>query len=417
MGIKIRHTSIMNIIIFLMFMFASLDLFQISGKTFFFYIGLAFIVYSIVNKGKLKILKDPLIIAIFAEFFISGIFAQFSGLNSELKKTAIIMPILVMPIFLEAGIFEGLIKRNESILQVILKGVRLACIIQFIYIPVQYLLYHFAGIDLNKEIFVNALGFVKSASFIRDWVWYPSGITWHSAIVAPLMVIGIVLFDNVYLRMLIILDAFICGSSSAIVGVTLTFIMLIFFKLTKGAIKLKKYALYSIMGIIITIAVIFLSTDLWSIVFDKFNYIFIRLFGTVKDSSTSAHILYVYNYPTFLKEGSLIQILFGKGYACSGSVFSSMYGGTWSVESEIMDRLYSLGLVGFILYNTFLLKIVVKGNKIDKRYGIIIIAIFVEGFGYNVQWDYILLIELILYICVKHKINIFDYVKFDKKYI
>ena len=198
MRIKIRHTSITNIIIFLMFTFASLDLFQISGKTFFFYLGLIFILYSIVNKGKINILKDPLIIAIFAEFLISGIFAQFSGLNRSYKKTAIIMPILVLPIFLEAGIFEGLIKRKTSILQVILKGIRLACIIQFIYIPVQYFLYHYTGIDLNKEIFVNALGLVESASFIRDWVWYPSGITWHSAIVAPLMVIGIVLFYSYY---------------------------------------------------------------------------------------------------------------------------------------------------------------------------------------------------------------------------
>ena len=105
MKIKIRHSSITNNIIFLMFTFASLDLFQISGKTFFFYLGLIFILYSIVSKGKINILKDPLIIAIFAEFFISGIFTQFSGLNSSYKKTAIIMPILVFPIFFRGGYF------------------------------------------------------------------------------------------------------------------------------------------------------------------------------------------------------------------------------------------------------------------------------------------------------------------------
>ena len=414
MRIKIRHTSITNIIIFLMFTFASLDLFQISGKTFFFYLGLIFILYSIVNKGKINILKDPLIIAIFAEFLISGIFAQFSGLNRSYKKTAIIMPILVLPIFLEAGIFEGLIKRKTSILQVILKGIRLACIIQFIYIPVQYFLYHYTGIDLNKEIFVNALGLVESASFIRDWVWYPSGTTWHSAIVAPLMVIGIVLFDSYFFKFLILFDALICGSSSAIIGVIVALLLSLLFKLLRGVgnNKIKRHAIFGGMCVIIFASIVLISTDFLSLITYKFGYIYERLFTSMRDSSTSAHLLYYLRYPSIVSESSISQILFGYRYNCSGFIFSALDNrynlGSWSVESEVMDRVYSLGLIGFILYSIFLLKIVVSGAKIDYKYTITMIAIIIQGFGYNLQWDYVFLIELIFYICIKMKINIFE---------
>ena len=414
MRIKIRHTSITNIIIFLMFTFASLDLFQISGKTFFFYLGLIFILYSIVNKGKINILKDPLIIAIFAEFLISGIFAQFSGLNRSYKKTAIIMPILVLPIFLEAGIFEGLIKRKTSILQVILKGIRLACIIQFIYIPVQYFLYHYTGIDLNKEIFVNALGLVESASFIRDWVWYPSGTTWHYAIVAPLMVIGIVLFDSYFFKFLILFDALICGSSSAIIGVIVALLLSLLFKLLRGVgnNKIKRHAIFGGMCVIIFASIVLISTDFLSLITYKFGYIYERLFTSMRDSSTSAHLLYYLRYPSIVSESSISQILFGYGYNCSGFIFSALDNrynlGSWSVESEVMDRVYSLGLIGFVLYSIFLLKIAVNGAKIDYKYTIIMIAIIIQGFGYNLQWDYVFLIELIFYICIKMKINIFE---------
>lgn len=41
--------------------------------------------------------------------------------------------------------------------------------------------------------------------------------------------------------------------------------------------------------------------------------------------------------------------------------------GNWAIESDIMDKLYSLGIVGFVLYYTFLSKILIRGYKIDKN--------------------------------------------------
>lgn len=61
-----------------------------------------------------------------------------------------------------------------------------------------------------------------------------------------------------------------------------------------------------------------------------------------------------------------------------------------------------------VLYYTFLSKILIRGYKIDKKYTIVTLAIIIQGFGYNVQWDYIFLIKLVFYICIKNKISFFN---------
>ena len=49
-----------------------------------------------------------------------------------------------------------------------------------------------------------------------------------------------------------------------------------------------------------------------------------------------------------------------------------------------------------------------KGIKIDIRYFIFIFVILFQGFGYNIQFDYLLLIEIILFISIREDINFFD---------
>lgn len=415
--IKVKSTSLTNILIVLLFAFASLDLFQYEGRTFFFYIGLIFTAYVIIvkNRGKLYVINDYLIVAIFLEFFISGIFAQIGDMDAVYKKTAIVMPLLVLPIYFEVGLFDTMLCENRHVINWIIKGLKIACCVQFVYMPIQYIVYHVGGVDINKLLFEDTLGIVKGASFIRDWVWYPSGFTNHSAILAPLLILGIILFGNAYFRSLILLDAFISGSSSAIVGVCVTLFLLFFSGMLdrNRTNKVKKTAVLSVAAIAILLALGIMYTDLLSMLADKISYIMTRLFGDSKDSSTSAHLLYFYKYPYVFSKNTIIQNLFGCGYGCSGNIFSILDNrvniGSWSVESEIMDRIYSLGIVGFVLYYIFLIRILVKGYRIDRRYTIILIAIIIQGFGYNLQWDYVFLIEMIFYLCVKKEINFFEY--------
>ena len=49
-----------------------------------------------------------------------------------------------------------------------------------------------------------------------------------------------------------------------------------------------------------------------------------------------------------------------------------------------------------------------KGIKIDIIYFIFIFVILFQGFGYNIQFDYLLLIEIIMFISIREDINFFD---------
>ena len=82
--------------------------------------------------------------------------------------------------------------------------------------------------------------------------------------------------------------------------------------------------------------------------------------------------------------------------------------GNWSIECDIVNILVNRGIIGFVLFYSFLISIIIKGWKFNKYYSIVVLAIVVQGLGYNVQWEYIILIELLFYLCIKYKIDFFD---------
>ena len=91
---------------------------------------------------------------------------------------------------------------------------------------------------------------------------------------------------------------------------------------------------------------------------------------------------------------------------------SQIYGrysglGNWAIECDIVNILVNRGIVGFALFYLFIFRMIVKGWKINKRYSIVAIAIFIQGFGYNVQWEYITLMEIVFYYCICNKIDFF----------
>ena len=107
--------------------------------------------------------------------------------------------------------------------------------------------------------------------------------------------------------------------------------------------------------------------------------------------------------------------IFGYGVGCSGYTITSLYGryadgGTWAIESDFINILVSRGIIGFIIYYWFLIRIMIKGFKIDYRYAIFIITVLFQGFGYNIQFDYLLLIEILMYILIENRVNFFDVV-------
>ena len=151
---------------------------------------------------------------------------------------------------------------------------------------------------------------------------------------------------------------------------------------------------------------------LFEIIISKFTFLFNRLFASQKDASTAAHFAYYSDYDKVLKSSTLLQIFFGYGHGCSGYPYSVLYNrytdlANWAVECDVINILVSRGIFGFITHYYLLFYIMIKGQKIDYRYAAVIISIFIQGIGYNVQWDYVMFIELVLFLTIKLKINFF----------
>ena len=362
---------------------------QIKGKELFLILQIVFIIAMCFKYKKIVLIKSPLVVGIFIELFISGFLAGLSSMPENYKKTAINLAIMLIPLYFVMCCIKKLLKSGTNVIEIVVRTLKLAVIVELIWIALQLLFYRSAGIDINKMIFVDTLHLVENA---------------------PLFVIGYLFFDNMIIRILIVLESFFCGNSTTLLGVCLC-ALLLFLRNIYFTKKIKKKKIIGIGCIIVIFIAALCLTDIGEKLLQIVANLWIRLFGTEKDASTAAHFGYYSDYIKIIKISSVLQFIFGYGYGCSGYTITSLYGryadgGTWAIESDYVDILVSRGIVGFLGYYMFLLYILIKGEKIDSRYFILVILF--QGFGYNIQFDYLFFIELFMFLCIKMNINIFD---------
>ena len=80
---------------------------------------------------------------------------------------------------------------------------------------------------------------------------------------------------------------------------------------------------------------------------------------------------------------------------------------SWAVETDIMNMIYSRGLIGFAAFLGFLAQIIAKGCKRDFRYVTIPICFLAAGITYNVQFSWVFFLEILLLLSLEQDINIF----------
>ena len=336
-----------------------------------------------------------------------------SSMPDNYKHTALNLSIMLLPLYFTLSYSRRLLLRGHNIFALVIKALKIAVIIQLTWFGIQMLCYYGLGLDINKLIFVDTFHLVDNASFIRNWVWYPSGLTWHSAILGPLYVFGFIIFNNPYIRVLILIESIFCGNSTLLIGVILCALLLFVGALKGGKIRISMRFLIAFFIIGILGFLVIARYDLIEKIQTVFINLWLRFFGGQKDDSTLAHLGYYSDYLKIVKKSTLSQIIFGYGFGCSGYTITTMYNryslaSTWAIESDIVNILVSRGIVGFVAYYYFLFTTMVKGAKIDYRYFVFIMVVIVQGFGYNVQFDYVYMIEALMYISIKMKLNFFE---------
>lgn len=419
-------------LLFIMVTISPMLVLQVVRKEVFLFLQIIFVIICFFKLKKIYYMKSYLIYFIFFEPFIAAAFAQFSTMSELYQKTALNLAIMSLPLLFVIVYCDVLLKKNINILDLIIKAIKLSVIIELLWMGIQLIFYHLFGIDINKLLFVDFLHMVDNASFIRNWKWYPSGLSWHSAVLAPLFVMGIFFFKNKKVRILILIASLICGNRTTLIGVLLSLLFFFVIYIKNNKIKFHRLRIkikskiftkknLTILFVILVILIFLLAiTGVNTKINEYFNMQLNKFLSHNKDASTAAHLGYYSDYFKILKTSTIPQIFFGYGTGCSGYTITSLYGryageGTWAIESDIVNILVSRGIIGFIGYYYFLFYIMVKGLKYDVRYFAFIFIIIIQGFGYNIQFDYLFLIEAIMYICIKRRINLFHRIDYLNK--
>lgn len=398
----------------LMFLFLSWGNFQIFGLYFYIIFQVLYCIGNFVsNRKRIYFSNSILINWIFICLIISSISGILTNLPDSFKKYSLVMVMVLIPSYFAFTYLFHECRENRNCLKSVIYVLKIGFIIQIMYLPIQFLFYKLLNIDLNDMIFNKILHLMNNPTFFRQGTFFPSAFVWHSAVLAPMLVLAFLLFDSIWIRCIVLLDAFLCGNSTALVGVLLVIIFLFMHFIVKSDAKISKRFLLSII-ILLCGGLLFISMPKgYSIIYNKVSYLLYRVLNASSDTSSAAHISYYTLYPKIIENNGLIASLFGTGYASSGYSITNIngqYAGLqhWVVESDFIDILVSRGIIGFISYYAFLFYIGFKGKTIDYRYIIAIVVIMVQGITYNVQFEYLFFIELIMYGSIKLKINFFE---------
>ena len=403
--------------IFVIVFFSTFMLVQFGIFDLFLCLQIVFFLVHTVITRKLRITRDRTIISLYCIWVLSTLLCFVSDIPLSYKKNSIIAIVFLVPTFFTISFYERYIK-SERFVAYIKKALALTCTLQVILCVVQFLLYNRAHIDLNQLVFRDILHMVENPSQYKLGVFHPSGMCWHSAFIAPVVIIAFILCDSYFIKVLAVTDAVICNNAMAMIGIgvclglTGMFSIVDFLKRARKTVRKRTFIAISL--IVVAIIPILFCTNIVPVVCDKIVDIYGRATGAVYDGgSANAHIRYFTAYPNVVKNSSIIQFLFGYGTGNSGYTMSNLYGQyvdlkSWVVETDVMNQIYSNGIIGFILYYSFLLYIAIKGYKLNRKYFILMISIILAGITYNIQFDWVLFMEFLLFLTIKFKVDLFE---------
>ena len=399
-----------ELIFAIMIFVSSMTLLQIPfhGLTLSIVFQIIIIAWYIISKKEIVLVRDPYYLLVVFDFLLCILLCPLGGISVECKKTSVYMIMLLLPAVLVAMVFNTYEKHGKSLMYIFKASLKAMSITQVIWCYIQFILSRM-GVDINRLIFVELLHVVENASAYKFDQYMPSGLSWHPAVMAPIVIISYLLFDNMWIKLLSIGCAAITGNSTALLGIIMCVCLSIIIPSIKRKQIVAKHRVLCILGVLF---IIFVVSGAWKIAYDKLYYLFSRVFGVANDDSTIGHIRYYTSYPDVVGISSLLQLLFGWGEGCSGCPINILFNqfpnlSYWAVECDVMNLLISRGVVGFFLYYTWLFRMAFLGYKINYKYVVLVLALIIEGITYNVQFEWLFLFESIIYVLIINNKDIF----------
>lgn len=387
----------------------------ISGTQIIFFALLITMGFVAIKRGlfKIKIVKDK----VFTWICIISFFSMVSGIlfnnnPNRWKWQAVVFFLYNTVIFIFYFISAEF---TDEDIRSFFQGFKLCAIIQVVYGYMQFFFYRIWKIDLNEAIFGNMLHLDRPLSHYNYDTLVPSGFSWHPSTYAPLLVILYCMSEgNIVVKCLAVGIAVLAQNSTCILGISCCLLFDFFKIISKSKKKLtKKKIIIGAVVLIVTFILVF-RTNLIDSINKEVGRVIRRIFTESNvnfDMSSYYHKRYYWGLFEIANKSNIVQLLFGYGEGCSGYPFVKLYSQyisnpPWSVESEVVNRLINKGIVGFTLTYMWLFRILKKGIRINTNFLICMIALLVESITYNIAFFWVFVIEIMMQISLKRRIDI-----------
>lgn len=406
-----------DLILYLMGLFSTFYIIRIKSFQLSTLLAFVCIISVCILKQKINLIN---VNRLFLGFIVSVIVTSFLNLflpmadtyNIKISMVALIEFILL---YLSAEQIKQL--DNYSINKFV-SGLRMSCYIHIIWCLLQFVTYEFAEIDINQIVFGNILHISNGnygVSRYEAGKLVISGLCWHPINLAPTLALSVLLLNKWYIWFAAFFIAFYSDNSTTMVVIIAVFVLFLLTEF-KGKLinvfkRLKKPKVF-FKVLVISLISVFILIELIPLIQIAVDGILNRVQDT-NDSSTQAHIQYYTAWPMIVRRQNILEFLFGCGIGRSGVYFSRFfkqytYIDYWSVESDPMNYLYAAGLIGFCLFYGWLITLIIKAKKINVKYLIFLLCIILGGITYGMQFPWVINLELIIGVCIKKNIDIFE---------
>lgn len=265
-----------------------------------------------------------------------------------------------------------------------LNGLKVNCIVQIFWGIAQYLLCEFLHIAMNYQ-----LGLLHSRVTVSP-KFQVVGLGYERAQYCVLMIIGIIILKNSYLKVLAAMCIVLTQSRSGIIMLAITLVFMHSLKEWKKLMvpnSMKK--LVFIFGLLIGA---FVLRNWIASYFSEVQNSFITL---DVDASGVKHMSYYSYFINTVRSMNPLNTFFGYGTATSGYPYTVLYGINdrgiaWNLESTWLANFWGYGLPGFICWFTWMTKSCATYFKQNKQIFSVFLAVLTGGLGYQLMPNFII---------------------------
>lgn len=422
---SISYKSIENKLFFLLGLFTSISLLQISIGTMsvspFNAIMYIIFVFELL-KGKLAVPDTNGVI-----YFVYLICITISTvINSSFVpsnwNTANFIAVFNSWIL---GFLLIFVNKNilRSVKKFFINGLKLNTWIQLTWGILQFIIYKVSGQSLNEIFFEDTLHLQLSHATLNIYngINRLTGLNWEPAYFGLALIIGYLLSNKLWKKLLFVVGVVLSASRTSLLTLIAVIIVQEIYKLVKFKEKKKTYFQKQELMITFTILLVIIVGIILNFqeIINTFLSTAMRFQNFDLDPSSRVHSFYYQVLGNILfSKFSLVQLLFGIGPASSGYAYTLWYdlypdliSNAWNIENGLADIIVGAGVLGTVLvYWWFINNLRIgKDNKVAFA---LIIGILVGAITYSYFVNWIWVVVMFISLPLKHQD---DYVQFKER--